>query len=378
MTMNDRFAAVIAQIDEWIGPVGVPGAAVVVSFQGELVAERYAGEASAGVPVEERTLFGLASVTKPVTAATVVSCVEDGLLALDEPVARFIPEFVTDTDTSIDFYDPDLDAFRGEVTVRQLLAHLSGLPEDLPVGYLSLKKRPDLQTYIDAMQRQPLTFAPGTALRYSNAGYALLARIVERVTGNDFWLEADRRIIEPLGVRDIVARPGPALTERIAEVADVARAGTDVAAYNSDYWRQLAIPWGGLYGSARDLVQFATAFLPGGPALLSPGAIQAMITDQAHGVAGGVGSLRLHWDTAFWGLGWEVRGTKTRHWTGDLASPATFCHFGAAGTLLWADPTRKLAVAVFANRTTAHLWPFAPPRWARLNNALVALADTFI
>ena len=71
MTMNDRFAAVIAQIDEWIGPVGVPGAAVVVSFQGELVAERYAGEASAGVPVEERTLFGLASVTKPVTAATV-------------------------------------------------------------------------------------------------------------------------------------------------------------------------------------------------------------------------------------------------------------------------------------------------------------------
>ena len=377
MSTVDRFAGVVSHIDDWIGASGVPGAAIAVSFQGDLVAEHYAGEASPGVPIDERTLFGLASVTKPVTAATVLSCVEEGLLALDEPVSTFIPEFPTSTDTSVAGYDPAIDAHRAEVTVRHLLAHLSGLPEDLPAGYLSIKTKPSLQTYTDAMQRQPLTFVPGTALRYSNAGYALLARIVERITGTDFWLEADRRIIEPLGVRDIVARPGPALDERIAIVADVARANTDVASYNSSYWRQLAIPWGGLYGSARDLMTFATAFLPGGPRLLSEAATQAMITDQAHGVAGGVGSLRLHWDTAFWGLGWEVRGTKSRHWTGDLASPATYCHFGATGTLLWADPTRELAVAVFANRTTAHLWPFVPPRWARLNNALVSLADQF-
>lgn len=377
MPTYDRFAGVASQIDDWIGASGVPGAAIAVSFQGETVAEHYAGEASPGLPIDERTLFGLASVTKPVTAAAVLSCVEEGCLALDEPVATFIPEFPTSTDTSIAGYDPDIDAHRAEVTVRQLLSHLSGLPEDLPAGYLNIKTKPSLHAYTDAMQRQPLTFVPGTALRYSNAGYALLARIVERITGNDFWLEADRRIIEPLGVRDIVARPGPALDERIPIVADVARAGSDVASYNSDYWRQLAIPWGGLYGSARDLMTFATAFLPNGPRILSEAATQAMITDQAHGVAGGVGSLRLHWDTAFWGLGWEVRGTKSRHWTGDLASPATYCHFGAAGTLLWADPTRELVVAVFANRTTAHLWPFVPPRWARLNNALVSLADQF-
>ncbi|CAN5629834.1 serine hydrolase domain-containing protein [soil metagenome] len=372
--MNE-FEAAISQIDEWIGPNGVAGTAACVQFRGEIVAEHFAGEANPGVPVDEHTLFGLASVTKPITAATLMSCVEDGLLALDEPVARFVAEFLESADPDVSGYDPALEALRGQITLRQILSHLSGLPEDLPAGYLSMKSRPNLATYTDAMQRMPLQTAPGAELRYSNAGYAMVARVVERVTGADFWDEVDRRIIEPLGARDIVARPGPAINDRIATVSDVAREGTDTASYNSDYWRGLAIPWGGLFGSARDLVSFASAFLPGRETLLSPATAKTMITDQANGAAGGVGSLRLRWPRAYWGLGWEVRGDKTRHWTGDLASSATYCHFGAAGTLLWADPERDLAVALFANRTTIHLWPFSPPRWARLNNELIAIAD---
>lgn len=373
----DQFAAAIAQIDEWIVPNGVPGAVACVQFNGEIVAEHFAGEAQPGVPVDERTLFGLASVTKPITAATLMSCVEDGLLALDEPVVRFIPEFIEDVDSSVAWYDAELEAQRERVTVRQLLAHLSGLPEELPPGYLDVRTKPDLAAFTDAMQRMPLQTAPGTELRYSNVGYGLIARLVERVTGAEFWAEADRRIIEPLGARDIVARPGPAISDRIAIVADAAGEGTETEAYNSQYWRNLAIPWGGLYGSARDLVAFASAFLPGRETILSPATAKAMITDQANGLPGGVGALRLRWPRAYWGLGWEVRGDKTRHWTGDLASPATYCHFGAAGTLLWADPERDLVVALFANRMTLRLWPFSPPRWARLNNELIAIADRY-
>lgn len=373
----DQFATAIAQLDEWIGPNGVPGAAACVQFQGEIVAEHFAGEAQPGVPVDERTLFGLASVTKPITAATLMSCVEDGLLALDEPVARFIPEFLDGIDTSVAWYDAGLEAQRDRVTVRQLLAHLSGLPEELPQGYLDVRTKPDLAAFTDAMQRMPLQTAPGTELRYSNVGYALVARVVERVTGGDFWTEVDRRVIEPLGARDIVAKPGPAISDRIATVADAAGEGTDTEAYNSDYWRNLAIPWGGMYGSARDLVAFGSAFLPGRERVLSPATAKAMTTDQANGLPGGVGALRLRWPRAYWGLGWEVRGDKTKHWTGDLASPATYCHFGAAGTLLWADPERDLVVALFANRMTLRLWPFSPPRWARLNNELIAIADRY-
>jgi CubicO group peptidase (beta-lactamase class C family) len=373
----DQFAAAIAQIDEWIVPNGVPGAAACVQFRGEIVAEHFAGEAQRGVPVDERTLFGLASVTKPITAATLMSCVEDGLLALDEPVARFLPEFLDGVDTTVEWYDADREALRERVTVRQLLAHLSGLPEELPQGYLDIREHPDLNIFIDAMQRMPLQVAPGAEVRYSNVGFGLVARLVERVTGGEFWAEADRRIIEPLGARDIVARPGPAISERIATVADALGEGTETEAYNSQYWRDLAIPWGGLYGSARDLVAFASAFLPGRETVLSSATARAMTTDQANGLPGGVGALRLRWPRAYWGLGWEVRGDKTKHWTGDLASPATYCHFGAAGTLLWADPERDLVVALFANRMTFRLWPFSPPRWARLNNELVAIADGY-
>jgi CubicO group peptidase (beta-lactamase class C family) len=373
----DQFAAAIAQIDDWIVPNGVPGAVACVQFRGEIVAEHFAGEAQPGVPVDGRTLFGLASVTKPITAATLMSCVEEGLVALDEPVARFLPEFLEGVDTTVEWYDAEREALRERVTVRQLLAHLSGLPEELPPGYLDIRDKPDLNVFIDAMQRMPLQVAPGTEVRYSNVGFGLIARLVERLTGGEFWAEADRRIIEPLGARDIVARPGPAISERIATVGDALGEGTETEAYNSQYWRNLAIPWGGLYGSARDLVAFASAFLPGRESVLSPATTRAMITDQANGLPGGVGALRLRWPRAYWGLGWEVRGDKTKHWTGDLASPATFCHFGAAGTLLWADPERDLVVALFANRMTYRLWPFSPPRWARLNNELVAIADRY-
>ena len=101
-----------------------------------------------------------------------------------------------------------------------------------------------------------------------------------------------------------------------------------------------------------------------------------MPSDQARGASGGVQSRRVAWQPAFWGLGWEVKGDKRRHWTGELTSPRTFCHFGAAGTLLWADPDRNVALAVFANRTTTHLWPFVPAaRWSRLSNALIASLD---
>jgi CubicO group peptidase (beta-lactamase class C family) len=101
-----------------------------------------------------------------------------------------------------------------------------------------------------------------------------------------------------------------------------------------------------------------------------------MTTDQAQGVPGGVESGRVAWDVAHWGLGWEIKGSKRRHWTGELTSERTFCHFGHAGTLLWGDPERDLALAVFANRAVTRMWTYILPRWARLSNAVVAAATS--
>ena len=104
--------------------------------------------------------------------------------------------------------------------------------------------------------------------------------------------------------------------------------------------------------------------------MVSEAATSLMTTDQTMGVPGGVESAKVQWSPGRWGLGWEVKGEKRRHWTGDYTSNRTFCHFGHAGTLLWGDPERDLALAVFANRTVTHMWAFIFPRWARLSNAV--------
>ena len=371
---DSSVAGALGLIDEWIGRQGPPGVGAVVWHRGRIAAERYVGEAQPGVPVDAGTLFALASVTKPVTAAVVMTLVEDGMVSLDEPVGRLVTAFRAGPPPGSDGVDPVLERLRIAVTARHLLGHTSGLPEDLGPQQSRYAEMVDLETTIEAMCRLPLQFAPGTALRYSNAGFAVLARLVERVTGRPFWEVAQHRVLDRLDLRDTVPRPGPSLAARLVRLSDTTHAGTELETYDGAYWRSLGLPWGGLFGTARDAIRFAASFLPSGPRLLSPAAVTLMTTDQAGGVAGGIESAKVEWAIARWGLGWEVKGDKRRHWTGELTSPATIAHFGHAGTLLWADPTHDLALAVFANRAVTHMWAFILARWARLSNAVVAAA----
>jgi CubicO group peptidase (beta-lactamase class C family) len=339
---------------------------------GEIVAERYAGEAQPGVPVTNETLFPLASVTKPVSAATFMALVDDGAVSLDEPVGRLLPEFRAGPAAGAEGVDPTLERLRPTIGARQLLCHVAGLPEDLGPRESRYQEGATIETVIDQMCRLPLRSAPGDELRYSNAGYGVIARLTEHVSGQPFWQTAQTRVFGPLGIRAIVADPAGVALERVAHLADTSHPGTDIETYNSAYWRGLALPWGGLFGTPREAVRFAAAFLPSGERFLSETATSLMTTDQTKGVPGGVESAKVRWNPGRWGLGWEVKGEKRRHWTGDFTSPGTFCHFGHAGTLLWGDPERDIALAVFANRTVTHMWGFILPRWARLSNAVIA------
>ncbi|MFT4041273.1 MAG: serine hydrolase domain-containing protein [Thermomicrobiales bacterium] len=365
--MAQRFAAALQAIDEWVGERGVPGVGAVVWQGGEAVAERYAGEARPGQPVTAKTLFAMASVTKPVSAATVLTLVDAGLLSLDEPVGRIVPEFRATGELN-----PELERLRPRITTRQLLSHVSGLPEDLGSRESRYTQQVGIDEVVDQMLRTPLVSAPGEELRYSNTGFGVLTRVVERVDGRPFWDVARDRVLEPLGLRDIVPDPQGADAARTAALADSLHAGTEIETYNGAYWRSLALPWGGLFGSPRDAARFAGAFLQRGEGVLSPAVVGLATQDQTLGVPGGVESARVHWPQGAWGLGWEVKGPKRNHWTGDLTSPRTFCHFGHAGTLLWADPERDLALAVFSNRAVTNMWSFILSRWARLSNAVVA------
>ena len=370
--MNLELSTVLKSIDSWIDPAVVSCAAVVVRHRGEQIGSWFAGALDDGMPVRDNTLFALASVTKPVLAAAVLALVDDGEIALDEPIARFVPEFATPHPDGV----PEREAGRRLVTVRQVLGHTSGLPEDLPPGTIPLRTLPTLDDITDAMIRQPLQFDPGSALRYSNTGYGVLGRVLQRVTGADMWDVARTRVLDPLGLGEVIARPGSLESDRIATVLDVREKGTQHEPYQSPYWRDLAVPWAGLYGTAEAMARYAESFLPGRESGLSQAAKRAMTTDQAMGVSGGLQMLRLTWHPAFWGLGWEIKGTKRGHWTGDYTSAHTWCHWGAAGTLLWTDPIRELTVAAFGNRATYNGWPFMPvARWARLSNAIIAAVE---
>src|SRR5215207_1776161 len=111
-TSTQPMAQALSQIDEWIGPHGVPGVGAAVWSGGNIVAERYAGEARPGVPVTSETLFPLASVTKPVAAATFMALVDDGSVSLDESGGRVLPECRAGAAAGVEGGDAALERLR--------------------------------------------------------------------------------------------------------------------------------------------------------------------------------------------------------------------------------------------------------------------------
>lgn len=370
-----QFSAPLEAIDAWTTDGAVRGASAAVWHRGEIVATHVAGQARNHQPVGIDTLFALASVSKPITATAVMAAVDAGSLSLDLPVAAIVPEFGEVDDPLAEDVIPQLESLRDRVTIRQLLCHTSGLPENIGVRRIRMRDQPSLDRLVDVMCGLPLQSAPGETLRYSNVGFAIASRALERATGVPFHEYLQSQILDPMGLSGIVTRPDATWDERIAYTDDAASAGTPSESYNSEYWRALGIPWGGYFGTPVALATFAGAFITGIPSVLSDSSRIDMIVDQTGGVPGGVGTAGVHWDHGAWGLGWEVAGDKRNHWTGSIRSPRTFCHWGQSGTLVWADPDRDLALAVFANRTVHRPWPLKPPRWANLSDELVRIAD---
>ncbi|MGH8252006.1 MAG: serine hydrolase domain-containing protein [Steroidobacteraceae bacterium] len=171
----------------------VPGAAVLVVQDGAPLARRAYGFADLEqrVPVTPATNFRLASVSKQFTAAAVLLLAEDGRLGLDEPARKWLPSL-----------PPAADA----VTLRQLLTHTSGLidyEDVIPASMTAQLHDADVLALLETQGRTD--FPPGTAYRYSNSGYALLALVVERASGHSFADFLRQRIFEPLGMSATVA-----------------------------------------------------------------------------------------------------------------------------------------------------------------------------
>lgn len=297
----------------------VPGAAVCISRRGHIIYERGFGLADeeAKEPVRPNALFRIASVSKPITAVAVMQLVDAGQLNLEDN-----PFSVLGYDELL--REEGVDPRLRNVTVRDLLQHTGGFDRgasfDPMFQYARISNAMDVpsppshRAIIEFMLRQPLDFAPGERSAYSNFGYCVLGRVIEKLTGRTYETYVRNHLLSPLGVTRM--RIGLSLPEDRAEgevhYYDVGRRdGAPVHARDRRVPRPYVIDHevmdshGAWIGSASDLVRFADALNePDASPLLSHGAITTMFAPPrgplGHDADGGV---KPH----YYALGWNVR-----------------------------------------------------------------------
>ena len=346
-TAPDLVNAIDAARRRW----SVPGVVVATARGGAAPAFVVVGTDAAGRPLAADTLFPVASITKVATALAVLRLAARDAVRLDDPLAVHLP---------------DAAAARPGVTLRALLAHTAGLPNDLAQRDAPYDARLDASVLARACLATPPDSVPGAAVRYSNVGIGLLALVVERRTGQPFADALAELILAPLGVEGYLGVEPPRAPAVIGgQLGD--HAGTTLEPFNSPFWRSLAFSWGGLVTTAAGALALVQAFA-GRPAGFLPADLRAdAVRDQTHGLAGGL-FPPLRWPRCPWGLGVELRGDKRPHWTPRAAAPESFGHAGASGALAWHDPAADVSWAILGARTFEKWWQ----DWAAIGAAVLA------
>ena len=207
-----KLAAAYPQIDllvnDFLRREKIPGAAWGVVVDGELVHVGVAGlrDVAGNATVRPDTVFRIASMTKSFTAMAILQLRDAGKLSLDDAVERYVPEL-----RGLRY--PTDDAPR--ITIRHLLTHAAGFPEDNPWGDQQL---PISEARFDELLSGGIAFAnaPGVAYEYSNYGYAILGRVVTRASGVPYREYLQRYILEPLGMRSTTLEPAAVPAARLA------------------------------------------------------------------------------------------------------------------------------------------------------------------
>lgn len=190
--LADAFPEIAKLFDAFVARSHAPGSAMAIIVDGEVVFTRTVGQQSpGGAPVTLDTRFRIASMTKSFTAAAIVKLRDEKKLALDDPIVKYIPELA-----KLSYPTSDSPA----ITIRNLLTHSEGFPEDNPWGDRQMGRA---QETMNAWMKAGIPFSttPGTAYEYSNYGFAMLGLIVEHVSGMPYDVYVRTKILEPLGMR---------------------------------------------------------------------------------------------------------------------------------------------------------------------------------
>jgi N-acyl-D-amino-acid deacylase len=300
----------------------IPGAALAVAKDGHLVLAHGYGFADRELDqvTQPDSLFRIGSISKPITAVAILKLVEDGLLDLDSKVFRILDQFGQQSGTSV-----------SNITVRQLLQHSGGWdpsrnfdPMFMPYTVkaateVGVKPPADCETVIRFMLKRSLDFQPGTSYAYSNFGYCILGRVIEKVTGQHYQDYVSRNVLAPMGITRM-RLGGTMLEDRAAGEVKYYDAANRTGPSVFFPHREVPIQYGGWYlealdslagwiASPIDLLRFLTA-VDGSrsPSFLDKQTVRLMVSRPSPPLWVGT--------PTYYALGWLVRpvGEDSNWW----------------------------------------------------------------
>lgn len=322
---------IVAALQPFVDSRSLAGAVTLVADKDrilDLSAVGYA-DVAARKAMASDALFWIASQSKPITAACLMMLVDEGKLKLDDPVAKYLPEFnnlwlATEHDDA----HMVLKRPRHAITVREILSHTSGMPFSSAMEQPTLDTLP-LREGARSYAMTPLLFEPGSKYQYSNAGINTAGRLIEALSGMPYAEFLSTRLFKPLGMKDTTFWPTRAQLARLAKSYKPNAAKTDLEEttvtqlrYPLDDRTRQPMPAGGLFSTATDMARFCQMILNKGvykgKRYLSEEAVHQMTMKQTgEGVPEG------------YGLGWSTGG-------------GSFGHGGAYATNMNIDSNRGL------------------------------------
>lgn len=384
----DRFLA-----ERYLDPGKLPCALLQITRGGRLVHQTVLGKASleTGAALAEDSIVRIYSMTKPITSIALMMLVEEGLLALDDPVHRFIPSW-----RDLRIYVAGLPgAFQTRPTeapmrIIDLLRHTSGLTygfqtrTNVDAAYRHRKVEPfdqanGLQGFVDALAELPLEFSPGTAWNYS-VSTDVLGYLVGRISGMPFDEFLRQRIFEPLGMTDTAFHVGDDKAGRFAQCYTMTDEGKLVPMQGRTFREPTRAPsgGGGLVSTAGDYMRFCEMLRRGGTLgevrLIGPKTLALM---RANHLPGGRDladiSVSMFSEATYKGVGFGLGFAMTTDVakTAIAGSVGEYWWGGLASTAFWIDPVEDLCVVFLTQFVPSSQYPIRRELRTMVNAAVI-------
>jgi CubicO group peptidase (beta-lactamase class C family) len=305
-------------------------------------------DAASKKPMTPDTLFWIASMTKPITAVSVLMLQDEGKLRVSDPVAKYLPEF------------SQLKTPSGKpanLTITQILTHTSGLGEASGPAAQRAKTLADL---VPIWLAAPMQYEPGEKWKYTQSGINAAARIVEVVSGMSFDTFAQKRLFDPLGMKNTTFYPTDDQRHQLATAYAKSKEGSlEAVPPRPEFGPRDRPPQGngGLYSTGPDYARFCQMLLNegrlDGHRYLSGEAMKFLTTPQTGDLPTGFfqnDTFGNHGKNYGWGIGTCILRSP-HEGVASMLSPGSYGHGGAWGTQAWIDPVKGVAYVLMVQRS---------------------------